>query len=257
MPVATHGLGEGRDAGAARGAAARPSCCRTRITWRSGPGVEVVAALGGLHALMGWSRPILTDSGGFQVMSLAGLVARRRRGRALPLARRRAARAPAARGRGRRSRKRSASTSRCRSTSACPRTPPPARGRAGGARARPRGRRAVWPRAGGRDMALFGIVQGGLDVALRAESAGAISWRSASTATPSAACPSASRPRRPRASPPRPSACCPRAGRATSWGWGRPAICLPLRAWDMTCSIASCPPETRGTGCSSPAKASS
>jgi queuine tRNA-ribosyltransferase len=38
------------------------------------PGAEVVAALGGVHALMGWARPILTDSGGFQVMSLAGLV---------------------------------------------------------------------------------------------------------------------------------------------------------------------------------------
>jgi queuine tRNA-ribosyltransferase len=38
------------------------------------PGAEVVAALGGIHALMGWTRPILTDSGGFQVMSLAGLV---------------------------------------------------------------------------------------------------------------------------------------------------------------------------------------
>jgi queuine tRNA-ribosyltransferase len=35
------------------------------------PGPQVVAALGGLHRMMGWSRPILTDSGGFQVFSLA------------------------------------------------------------------------------------------------------------------------------------------------------------------------------------------
>ena len=35
------------------------------------PGEEVVAALGGLHAFMGWDGPILTDSGGFQVFSLA------------------------------------------------------------------------------------------------------------------------------------------------------------------------------------------
>jgi len=35
------------------------------------PGEEVVAALGGLHQFMGWSGPILTDSGGFQVFSLA------------------------------------------------------------------------------------------------------------------------------------------------------------------------------------------
>ena len=35
------------------------------------PGLEVVAALGGLHRMAGWRRPILTDSGGFQVFSLA------------------------------------------------------------------------------------------------------------------------------------------------------------------------------------------
>mgnify|MGYP002621702674 FL=1 len=35
------------------------------------PGAEVVAALGGLHDFSGWSGPILTDSGGFQVFSLA------------------------------------------------------------------------------------------------------------------------------------------------------------------------------------------
>ncbi len=36
------------------------------------PGDERVAALGGLHHFMGWSGPMLTDSGGFQVYSLAG-----------------------------------------------------------------------------------------------------------------------------------------------------------------------------------------
>ncbi|MEQ8846184.1 tRNA guanosine(34) transglycosylase Tgt [Botrimarina sp.] len=35
------------------------------------PGPETVAALGGLHALSGWAGPMLTDSGGFQVFSLA------------------------------------------------------------------------------------------------------------------------------------------------------------------------------------------
>jgi queuine tRNA-ribosyltransferase len=34
------------------------------------PGEDVIAELGGLHAFMGWDRPILTDSGGFQVFSL-------------------------------------------------------------------------------------------------------------------------------------------------------------------------------------------
>ena len=37
------------------------------------PGDEVVKKLGGLHKFMSWDRPILTDSGGFQVFSLAGL----------------------------------------------------------------------------------------------------------------------------------------------------------------------------------------
>ena len=35
------------------------------------PGAETVAALGGLHRMMGWDGPILTDSGGYQIFSLA------------------------------------------------------------------------------------------------------------------------------------------------------------------------------------------
>src|SRR6201991_1284384 len=37
------------------------------------PGAERIASLGGLHRFMNWPRPILTDSGGFQVMSLSEL----------------------------------------------------------------------------------------------------------------------------------------------------------------------------------------
>ena len=37
------------------------------------PGDQVIRKLGGLHKFMAWDRPILTDSGGFQVFSLAGL----------------------------------------------------------------------------------------------------------------------------------------------------------------------------------------
>ena len=40
------------------------------------PGAERVAKLGGLHGFMGWDRPILTDSGGYQVMSLSDLTTR-------------------------------------------------------------------------------------------------------------------------------------------------------------------------------------
>jgi queuine tRNA-ribosyltransferase len=37
------------------------------------PGAERMARLGGLHKFMNWDRPILTDSGGYQVMSLSDL----------------------------------------------------------------------------------------------------------------------------------------------------------------------------------------
>ena len=40
------------------------------------PGAERVARLGGLHRFMGWAGPILTDSGGYQVMSLGSLTRR-------------------------------------------------------------------------------------------------------------------------------------------------------------------------------------
>lgn len=37
------------------------------------PGADLIVELGGLHKFMNWDKPILTDSGGFQVMSLAGI----------------------------------------------------------------------------------------------------------------------------------------------------------------------------------------
>ena len=37
------------------------------------PGDDLVARMGGLHRFMNWDRPILTDSGGFQVFSLSSL----------------------------------------------------------------------------------------------------------------------------------------------------------------------------------------
>ena len=44
------------------------------------PGAERMARLGGLHAFMGWDRPILTDSGGYQVMSLGDLTTKSEEG---------------------------------------------------------------------------------------------------------------------------------------------------------------------------------
>ncbi len=37
------------------------------------PGIEIIERMGGLHAFMGWNKPILSDSGGYQVFSLAPL----------------------------------------------------------------------------------------------------------------------------------------------------------------------------------------
>ncbi len=73
MPVATHGSVKGltpqqvRDAGAS-------IVLSNAYHLAQRPGVDVVRDLGGLHAMMGWDGPILTDSGGFQVMSLSALV---------------------------------------------------------------------------------------------------------------------------------------------------------------------------------------
>jgi queuine tRNA-ribosyltransferase len=72
MPVGTGGHGEGDVHAAVR-------CAETGAEIVLGntfhlmlrPGAERVAALGGLHKFMNWPGPILTDSGGFQVMSLS------------------------------------------------------------------------------------------------------------------------------------------------------------------------------------------
>jgi len=70
MPVGSRGSVRGLDAGQLRD-------CGVQIVLANAyhlalrPGVEVIASLGGLHAFMGWEGPIVTDSGGYQVFSLA------------------------------------------------------------------------------------------------------------------------------------------------------------------------------------------
>ena len=72
MPVGTAGTVKAMTADAVRASGARLVLGNTyHLMLR--PGAERVAALGGLHRFMDWPGPILTDSGGFQVMSLAGL----------------------------------------------------------------------------------------------------------------------------------------------------------------------------------------
>lgn len=70
MPVGTQGTVKGVDAGRLRETGAQMILANTyHLLLRPGP--DTVAALGGLHALVGWDGPILTDSGGFQIFSLA------------------------------------------------------------------------------------------------------------------------------------------------------------------------------------------
>jgi queuine tRNA-ribosyltransferase len=70
MPVGTQGTVKGVDPGRLRETGAQIILANTyHLSLR--PGEQTVAALGGLHSFMGWDGPILTDSGGFQVFSLA------------------------------------------------------------------------------------------------------------------------------------------------------------------------------------------
>jgi queuine tRNA-ribosyltransferase len=72
MPVGTQGALKGVTFAEAKTAGAAIVLANTyHLMLR--PGAERVAALGGLHTFMNWAGPILTDSGGFQVMSLSSL----------------------------------------------------------------------------------------------------------------------------------------------------------------------------------------
>jgi queuine tRNA-ribosyltransferase len=72
MPVGTAGTVKAMTADAVRSTGAQLILGNTyHLMLR--PGAERVARLGGLHRMMDWPGPILTDSGGFQVMSLSGL----------------------------------------------------------------------------------------------------------------------------------------------------------------------------------------
>jgi queuine tRNA-ribosyltransferase len=72
MPVGTAGTVKAMTSDAVRSTGAKLILGNTyHLMLR--PGAERVAKLGGLHRMMDWPGPILTDSGGFQVMSLSGL----------------------------------------------------------------------------------------------------------------------------------------------------------------------------------------
>ena len=72
MPVGTRGTVRGVLPESLRAVGTQVVLANTyHMTTRPGP--EVVASLGGLHRMMGWDGPILTDSGGYQIFSLAHL----------------------------------------------------------------------------------------------------------------------------------------------------------------------------------------
>ncbi|HEY9193960.1 MAG TPA: tRNA guanosine(34) transglycosylase Tgt [Methyloversatilis sp.] len=72
MPVGTYGTVKGMDPAELKDMGARIVLGNTFHLWLR-PGTDVIRKHGGLHRFMGWDRPILTDSGGFQVFSLGAL----------------------------------------------------------------------------------------------------------------------------------------------------------------------------------------
>jgi queuine tRNA-ribosyltransferase len=72
MPVGTYGAVKSVTPDEVRALGAQIVLGNTFHLWLR-PGLEVVAAFGGLHRFMAWGGPILTDSGGFQVYSLTHL----------------------------------------------------------------------------------------------------------------------------------------------------------------------------------------
>jgi queuine tRNA-ribosyltransferase len=72
MPVGTYGTVKGMDPAELQDMGARIVLGNTFHLWLR-PGTDIIRKHGGLHRFMGWDRPILTDSGGFQVFSLGAL----------------------------------------------------------------------------------------------------------------------------------------------------------------------------------------
>ncbi len=73
MPVGTAGTVKGLTIDQVRATGAQIVLGNTyHLSLR--PGEQLIERLGGLHSFMGWDGPILTDSGGFQVFSLAAMV---------------------------------------------------------------------------------------------------------------------------------------------------------------------------------------
>src|SRR5258706_9242428 len=72
MPIGTYGTVKAMSPRGLKEVGAQIVLGNTFHLWLR-PGLDVIAAHGGLHRFMGWDAPILTDSGGFQVFSLGEL----------------------------------------------------------------------------------------------------------------------------------------------------------------------------------------
>ena len=72
MPVGTYGTVKGMTPAALEALPAQIILGNTFHLWLR-PGLDVIGSFGGLHRFMGWDKPMLTDSGGFQVFSLGAL----------------------------------------------------------------------------------------------------------------------------------------------------------------------------------------
>lgn len=84
MPVGTYGAVKAMSPRELREVGAQIILGNTFHLWLR-PGTDILTKLGGLHGFNGWDGPILTDSGGFQVWSLASFVASAKKGCDLPL----------------------------------------------------------------------------------------------------------------------------------------------------------------------------
>src|SRR5580692_7694577 len=74
MPVGTHATVKALHPEEVRAAGVDILLCNAyHLALR--PGIDLIEAAGGLHAFMGWDHPILTDSGGYQLVSLAEVAA--------------------------------------------------------------------------------------------------------------------------------------------------------------------------------------
>jgi queuine tRNA-ribosyltransferase len=72
MPVGTYGTVKAMTPAMLREIGAQICLGNTFHLWLR-PGLEVIRPFGGLHGFMGWEKPLLTDSGGFQVFSLGAM----------------------------------------------------------------------------------------------------------------------------------------------------------------------------------------